>query len=132
VALATVTNHLKTARRFIKWLHRSDAFQWTKPIDAEDALRVRIAGLRSNSEIAALKDGVAVWRIDEITTIYRYATDRERLLILLGLNCGFAQAEICTLRRDEIIDEKSLTTINRVRQKSQVYGEFPLWPEIPA
>lgn len=132
VALATVTNHLKTARRFIKWLHRSDAFQWTKPFDAEDALRVRIAGLRSHSEIAALKDGVAVWRIDELATIYRYATDRERLLLLLGLNCGFAQAEMCTLRRDEIIDGKLVTTIKRVRQKSQVYGEFPLWPETAA
>jgi integrase len=129
VALDTVTNHLKTARRFIKWLHRTDAFAWTKPVDADDVLRVRIAGLRNVKEIAALRNGVAVWQIDELATIYRYASDRERLLILLGLNCGFAHAEICTLRRDEIVDVTGGRVVKRVRHKSQVYGEFVLWPE---
>jgi site-specific recombinase XerD len=129
VALSTVTNHLKTTRRFIKWLHRTDAFKWTKPIDAEDALRVRVAGLRSRVEIAALRDGVAGWKIDELATLYRYGSDRERVLILLGLNCGFAQAEMCTLCLNEIVSVTDSTIIKRIRHKSQVYGEFVLWPE---
>jgi hypothetical protein len=129
IALDTITNQLKTARRFIHWLHRTDAFKWMKPIDAEEALRVQVKRLRTDSEIAALSKGVAVWSVDELTTLYRYATDLERFLILLGLNCAFAQAEFCTLRRDEIIRDDSSVTIKRIRRKSHIYGEFRLWPQ---
>jgi hypothetical protein len=132
IALSTVTNQLKTTRRFVRWLHRSDAFDWSRPIDAEEALQVRVAGLRNPKEISALKDGVAVWTIDELATLYQYATDRERLWLLLGLNCGFTQAEICTLQNDEILLTPRGSVIKRIRHKSQVYGEFALWPETVA
>lgn len=129
VALDTIANHLKVARRFVHWLHRTDAFKWSKPVDAEQALRVRVKRLRSDAEVAALGKGVAVWTVDELATLYRYATDRERLLILLGLNCAFAQAEFCTLRRDEVVRDNATAAVKRVRRKSHVYGEFPLWPQ---
>lgn len=136
VALGTITNHLKTARRFIQWLHRSDAFAWSKPIDAEVALRVRVKRLRNDAELAALSRGVAHWTVDELTTLYRYATNRERFLILWGLNCGFAQSEFCTLRHDEVVRgdavataEGAAATVKRIRRKTQIYGEFALWPE---
>lgn len=135
VALATITNHLKTARRFIQWLHRSDAFAWSKPIDAEVALRVRVKRLRNDAELAALSRGVAHWTVDELAILYRYATDRERFLILWGLNCAFAQSEFCTLRHDEVVCKTAATgrragaTVKRIRRKTQIYGEFLLWPE---
>jgi hypothetical protein len=132
IALSTVTNQLKTTRRFVRWLHRTDAFDWSRPIDADEALQVRVANLRNRNEISALKDGVAVWTIAELATLYRYATDRERLWLLLGLNCGFTQAEICTLRNDEIVQIPGGPVVKRVRHKSQVYGEFSLWPETVA
>jgi hypothetical protein len=119
IALSTETNHLKTTRRLVRWLHRTDAFTWSRPIDAEEALRVRVAGLRNPKEISALRDGVAVWTIDELTTIYRYGTDRERLLLLLGLNCGFTQAEISGLRLDEIVNSTAGTSIKRIRTRAR-------------
>lgn len=52
--------------------------------------------------------------------------------MLLGLNCAFAQAEICTLRHDEIDREAKPAIIKRIRRKTRVYGEFVLWPETTA
>ena len=132
IALSTVANQLKTARRFLRWLHCEDAFGWRKPEDAEEVLRVDIERLWTDDEIASLKDGVAVWTVDELATLYGLASDRERLLMLLGLNCGFAQAEICSLRRDEIDRDPDPVTIRRIRRKTRVYGEFALWPETVA
>jgi hypothetical protein len=129
VALSTIINHLKTARRFVRWLHRTDAFEWTKPDDAEQALQVRAQALRNADEIAALGKGIAVWTIDELTILYQFASDFERLVILLCLNCGFSQAEIITLRPEEVVHAGGNATIKRIRHKNQVYGEFVLWPE---
>ena len=129
IAVSTVTNHLKTARRFIRWLHRSDEFKWSKPVDAEDSLRANEARLRTDDEIARLKDGVEVWTTEELAILYRHATDQDRLFMLLGLNCGFTQAEICSLRHDEISRRGDIVTIKRIRQKNVVYGELLLWPE---
>src|SRR5690606_18473960 len=39
IALGTVTNHLKTAKRFIGWLDRSGEYEWSKPAGAGHALR---------------------------------------------------------------------------------------------
>lgn len=60
--------------------------------------------------------------------VYRHATDFERLLVLLGLNAAMAQAEIQTLRWDEVEGD----AIKRIRRKSGVYAEFSLWPETRA
>jgi integrase len=131
MALDSITDILKTARRFVRWLHRSEEFTWTKPVDAEDLLRVNVERLRTDAEIAGLGRGVRVWTIEELVQIYRHATDRDRLLLLLGLNCGFAQAEISSLRTDEI-NLGATPTITRIRRKNRVPGVFALWPETAA
>src|SRR5207302_275585 len=65
-----------------------------------------------------------------------------RLLILLGLNCGFAAAESGTLEPAEIFLEQRhpeagryniVSTaqdswVRRLRHKTEVYGEWKLWP----
>lgn len=88
--------------------------------------------LRTDEEIASLRSGIPIWSIDELAVMYEYATEPERLLILLGLNCGFAHAEAVTLRHDEIERKGDVVTIKRVRRKNRVYGEFLLWPETVA
>lgn len=126
ISLTTVDNHLSTARRFVRWLDRTDEFSWELPRHGLDALTVNLKRLETHEERAARRHGVKVFAIDHIITIYRVATDFERVLVLLGLNAAMAQAEVGTLRWDEIEDEP-VPTIKRVRQKSGVYGEFPLW-----
>jgi hypothetical protein len=86
----------------------------------------------SDDEIAGLKSGPTSFTIEELTTVYRYATDRERLLILLGLNIAAARAECATLRIDEVHLDAQSPCIKRVRRKTRVYGEFSLWPETVA
>ena len=127
ISITTVDNHLSTARRFVRWLDRSDAHRWEVPRHGLDALKVNLKRLRTDEELARRRHGVKVLKINQLALIYKYATDFERLLVLLALNAAMAQAEIRTLRWDEVEDDPA--TIKRIRRKSGVYGEFALWPE---
>ena len=129
VSLYTVKNHLDTARRFVRWLERHDGYAYSPPRHWEETLKADTRRLRTADETAALAKGVPVWRIDELTELYRHADDTARLLILLGLNLGAAQAEMRTLRIGEINRDEQPPKVKRVRHKSGVYGEFALWPE---
>jgi integrase len=130
ISLTTVDNHLSTARRFVRWLDRSDQCQWQLPRHGLEALKVNLQRLRTDEELARQRRGVRVFSVDQLTILWKRATDFERLLVLLGLNAAMAQAENASLRRDEV--ESSPPTIKRIRRKSGVYGEFALWPETVA
>jgi hypothetical protein len=125
ISITTVDNHLSTARRFVRWLDRSDTFDWELPRHGLDALKANLRRLRTDAELAKRRHGVKVLTVPQLATIYRHATDFERLLFLLGLNAAMAQVEIQTLRWDEV----EPGVIKRIRRKSGVYAEFALWPE---
>ncbi|MGN6726114.1 MAG: hypothetical protein ACTHLZ_09365 [Tepidisphaeraceae bacterium] len=130
ISVRAVANHVKTARRFLRWLDRSDEFDWEMPRHGLDYLKVNLQRIETDEETANKRYGVKVFSLEQLVTIYRFATDFERVLLLLGLNAAMAQAEVATLRWDEI--EGDPLTIKRVRRKSRVYGEFELWPETKA
>jgi hypothetical protein len=69
------------------------------------------------------------WTVDELKAIWQQAKPWERALILLALNCGFSKAEIATLQPCEIVKGAKYTFIKRDRRKTEVYGEWVLWPE---
>ena len=83
------------------------------------------------------------YNLDEVKTLWEYATPFQRLLMLLALNGGFGRAEVASLGIEEILlrqkhpheQEVGCNSTNedswvfRVRQKTGVYGEFKLWPE---
>jgi len=127
IAIETVRGQMKALRRLVQFLHRSSRYDWVQPPAVEEALRLNYQNLQTRDEIARLKDGVQVWTIEELTKLYGYARDRERVLMLFGLNCGFSHAEIASLRVDEL--DLDAGTIKRVRGKTRVYGEWQLWPE---
>jgi hypothetical protein len=129
IAITTVVNQCKVAKRFIRWLDRSDAWKWERPRDFETALAVNEKRLRTEEERARLARGPDTWNVADLTALYCNATDRERVLMLLGLNFGFAQAEIITLRADEIDTTGPRPILKRVRHKSEVYMEAAVWPE---
>jgi integrase len=83
----------------------------------------------TDEEVASLGEGGATSTLEELTVLYAYATDRGKVLMLLGLNCGFARAECVSLRIDDIAWQGDVTCIRRVRRKSRVWGEWCLWPE---
>jgi hypothetical protein len=64
-----------------------------------------------------------------------------RLLLLLSLNCGFGRAELASLQKDTEVSlgqphghypDLTGSWVKRLRGKSEVYGEWQLWPETVA
>jgi integrase len=131
----TVKGIIKTIRHFVRWLNRNSNFNWHKPADLE-FMPVRITPTPGENARKVRTLQVDTYTRDELATLYRYATGLERLLLLLGLNCGFGQAEIASLQTDEIdLNEKHPyydlqgSWIRRIRFKTGVYGEWKLWDE---
>jgi integrase len=125
LAYTTCRNALIVLRHFLRWLSRSPAFDWTLP-GGYVFSRCKIAKVATDR---AKKHRRRHWTPDELRIIWTYAKPWDRALILLALNCGFSKAEIATLQPCEIIKGKSHTFIKRDRRKTEVYGEWVLWPE---
>jgi hypothetical protein len=131
----TVKGIIKTIRHFVRWLNRNPDFQWRKPADLE-FMPVRITPTPGENAKKIRTLQVDTYTLDELVTLYQSATGLERLLLLLGLNCGFGQAEVASLQTDEIhLDQRhpyygmTGSWIRRIRFKTGVYGEWRLWDE---
>lgn len=127
IAVATVDNHLSTARRFSNWLDRTDKYDWELPKHGIEALKANIKQLRRADELSLIAQGAQVFDDDQLTVIWRHATNVERLFVVVALNAAMAPAELSSLRWDEISGDPP--RIKRIRHKSGVYAEFSLWPE---
>ena len=125
ISLNTVDHQLKTLRRFLRWLARSEAYRWQMPEHAIESTQVPLTMIRTAEETARLARGPQTFSVEHLAVIWRHASDSERLMIALALNAAMAPAELCGLRWDEIEEG----TIKRIRRKSGVYAEFALWPE---
>lgn len=128
---------VKEFRVFLNWLHEAEAFCWEKPKDyAVKPIRIK----RDVGKTGPIR--VQTYQPHELLTLWRYATPWERCLMTLALSTGFGQAEVASLRRDEIhlntkhphAEELQLASddrdswIMRVRGKTTVYGEWWLMP----
>jgi len=128
---------IKEFRVFLNWLHDSDEFHWEKPRDyAVKPVRVK--------QIAEKTGPVQVptYKLHELITLWACATPWERCLMTLALATGFGQAEVATVRRDEVLlrtkhphaEELHLSStdadswVMRLRDKITVYGEWWLSP----
>jgi integrase len=63
--------------------------------------------------------------VNECRKLWKDADDRIKTAIALGLNCGYRQSDIVTLKRDEIDLEKR--EIRRQRHKTQAAQVHGLW-----
>ncbi|MBL4697527.1 MAG: hypothetical protein JKX70_01700 [Phycisphaerales bacterium] len=64
--------------------------------------------------------------LEEITTLWEAAGDRMKLMMALGLNCGYRAADIRTVERNEINLKQS--EILRQRRKKNTAQAHKLWP----
>ena len=145
MAKKTCENHVAELMRFFKWLHKSKDFSWRKPEDF-DELETKVKEIdEERTSIAFLQ--VKVYGIEELKILNKYATPLERLLLLLGLNCGFKGAEEGTLRLEHLLLDQPHPHADMLkevakfechpedkfllysRNKTKVYGEFLLWPQ---
>lgn len=145
MARKTCENHVSELMRFFRWLHRAKEFGWRKPEDF-DVLRTDVRDIQ-DERTEILHTQVRVYLPDELAILNKYATPLERLLLLLGLNCGFKGAEQGTLLLDHVFldtphpNAKYLKETQKYecrpedqfilykRNKTKVYGEFLLWPQ---
>ena len=142
ITVRTAQNHIKQIKEFFRWLHKNSDYEWRKPEDFDDL----VVSVKSNlREKAARVSPIAVdtYQLDELCILYKYATPFERLFFLLGLNCGFGQAEIATILVKEIellkrhsherllgfVSTEKDSFIRKIRPKTEVYGEWLLWHE---
>lgn len=140
VTQKTAANMLKGLKRFLRWAHACDDFGWRKPEDLND-LSTRVISLEGETRAQITPHDV--FTLEELALLYGYGQPLDRLLLLLGLNCGFVIAETATLlveeiylrtphsdRYREVLDFHSTSAhsfIKRYRRKNKVYGEFLLW-----
>jgi hypothetical protein len=142
IASKTAENHIKQLMAFFRWLHRSQLFSWRKPEDLDEIV-TRVPKLPEELHAVADSEQVETFTREELCILNEYATPLERVLLLLGLNCGFGAAESGTLLLKQIhllqshpkADVIGYQTspedsfIRRVRLKNGVYGEHILWPQ---
>jgi hypothetical protein len=126
LAFYTCRNVLITFRAFLRWLNRSESFDWELP-RAFDFPRVKI----SKSATDRVRSR-RVFKRTELALLWQYALPWDRALMTLALNCGFSKAELSTLQTAEVVRVKGQTHIRRERVKTDAYGEWLLWEETVA
>lgn len=140
ITARSAENNIKIMKAFFRWLHRTGKFTWRKPEDFED-LETKVKLSASEIEDRATAEQVDTYSVDQLKTLYEYATPLERCLILLALNCGFAPSEQGTFRlkhlalRHEHPSAEKLgwktspedSFVKKLRNKTKVYGEWLLW-----
>ena len=142
IRIDTVKHRLTALNQFLKWLHKSDQFSWRKPLDF-DEIDQSVKETKQERSEKARADQVTTFSEEDLVAIYKNTTTPlERLLLLLGLNCGCKQAEVGTIALGDVFLESphphadvlgyhttaTDSFIKRMRLKTGVYGEFKLWP----
>lgn len=130
ISIDTVDDQIKALKRFLKWLHKDRQWLWKMPEGLEDDLfKFKRKDLMTDKELSRQAQGPAHYTIAELSILWEYASQWERFLICLALNCAFAQAELMSLRLQEIYFDEEPVKIKRTRIKSGVHGRFALWSE---
>jgi integrase len=128
IAVMTVVTFVQHFRQFFAWL--DDAGRWEAPRRFEKLFRVKRRTLMTQAERLKAAAGVETFTIDELAALYAAANSRQRLYILLALNCGFTQQEMAALRCDEIHElEAEHPYVRHARTKTGVVGRWELWRE---
>ncbi|HEX4129571.1 MAG TPA: hypothetical protein VHZ24_05975 [Pirellulales bacterium] len=133
-------HHVGELIRFYKWLDQTDQFQWAMPKGLLSVSR-KIPKLDSEKKTSAISK--LVYTPDQLAVLNKHATPLERLCIYVGLNCGMGAAELGRVlisdillshehehgKRLRIETNTNDNWIRMNRPKTDVFGEWRLWPE---
>jgi integrase len=116
ISLRTVRKRLASASRFVKWLEVGGAID-----QLPKALKDK------NYASVELPDPVPVFFTpDECRRLFVNASQRTKLYIALGLNCGYTQSDIASLTHGMVNWDSGI--IDRKRHKTKVSQWHSLWP----
>ncbi len=141
IGWTTAKHHVWQLKNFFDWLDESK-YQWRAP-NGIHRISLKIPRTTAEKERIVNIEQVDTWTVEELKTLYLTATNLERAYLLLGLNCGFGPGEFGSLKLNQIYlrqkhphekligftSSKDQSWIRRIRLKSNVYGEWLLWPE---
>ena len=138
----TAHNHIRAIKNFFIWLEETD--RWHGFRRWERHFKVSQVELMTDDEKDEADDADWSFSTDELATLYRAASDRMKLFMLLALNTAMTQGELATLRRRHMIVMRSTIIRNgqviqpgeywitkvrkKVKGKAQ-RGRWRLWSE---
>jgi len=128
VSFSTVKKRLNCVKNFLLWCEDGRAYQSPGYLLKFN----KVKPPRIDSDVESNGSGNPVFSPAEIRELWNLATQRTRLYLLLGLNCGFTQVDISSLHWSHY--DKEAGVINRLRNKTKhhersVRQVFELWPE---
>ena len=105
---------LRTVKACIKWGYKQEV------IDAMPRV------LEDYAKITLPTPPLTFYSVDEIKAMYKVASPRVRLYMLLGLNLGYTQADIASLEHNMV--DWTTNTVTRNRHKTGQPQIAKLWP----
>lgn len=130
LAADTAIDTLTFARAFFANL--ADRGEWRPPTTMEALFKFHRDKLFTDAELDR-KQHAPAFTIAELAMLWRRCgDDRQQLLFLLALNCGFTQSDVASLRRASCHLDRAKPRIVRRRGKTRVPGRWRLWPETAA
>lgn len=128
---ATAIGTIRVLRQFVDWLDSTDSVQWEAPRRWEKLFKVSekqlTSGKAKNAKLASSNGDLAILNVADLGKLYQAADNRARLFLLLGLQCGFTQADLATLTPEMVKLDKGY--LERFRSKTGVYCRWSLWAE---
>ncbi len=110
----SVKHKLRTVKALVMWAYDSELI---------DALPRNI---RKYVDVDLPAPKPQFFKVKDVKRLYKTASDRVKLWILLGLNCGYVQSDISSLEPGMVDWENGV--IRRDRQKTGVESQHRLWP----
>lgn len=114
ISNATVKSHVCNVAHFLGWCYRRELID-RLPRNLCEFTAVRIP-----------PPVVRTFALEELRALWSAASSRTRLYMALGLNCGFGQGDIASLKVHEW--DRAAGTITHCRSKTGIEGKYPLWP----
>jgi hypothetical protein len=143
MAVKTCHEHGKRLKQFLRWLSKSELFDWKKPFDFDELrLDIQRSNRDKSSPVTARSRQVQTYTVVDLRTLNEYAVPVVRFLLPCGLNMGFKRMECATLRVGEVflgelhpnaayVDfefQENDSFVRRLRTKTEVFAEWLLWP----
>jgi len=134
ISLYTAKGIIAMVRALFVWLADHDQLTWERPRGFDRIFKLKDRRLKTPDEVArearsVISGEVDTFTIAELTRLFRAARSRDRLYILLGLNCGFTSGEISSLHTFEVFLDADVPCIHKRRAKTGVEAKWSLWPE---
>ncbi|MDA9778774.1 helix-turn-helix domain-containing protein [Rubripirellula sp.] len=125
--LSSSQNYVTVLGQFFDWLDLSEHYRWRLP---ERYHRIKRKVDEFDEDVIDEAAEVEIWTIDQLCILNKYATARERVFLLLGINCAFGVDQIGRLRKQELrLSDDGDSFVERIRRKKKVEGRHLLWKQ---